>query len=274
MLTREVAVVSGKGGTGKTSVAASLAALGRPLVLAGCDVNAPELEILTEPRDGLRVPFVEGQKARFERLEPAVTGAWFLSETRFGPMIHAYLHQGDDVSGELVSTVRRQARKVAHERGLPLVIVDGTAGVGRAVIASLRDVDLALVVAEATLSGLHDATRVLRLAAAMGVDTALCVNRWDLAPEVADRVEEEARALGASVMARIRNDAEFVVSQLRREVVVERSVRGAAADIARLWDQVRHRLLDTRAADPQALSLRVPQARHPSSRGRTHFTRP
>jgi len=242
VLIREVAVVSGKGGTGKTSIAVSLAALGRPLVLAGCDVSAPELGFLTEPRDGIRVPFVGSRTARIDRLEPAVRGARFLSETRFGPMVHAFLHPGEDGSGEMVSTVRMHARMIAAARGLRLVVVDGAAGVGCPVIASLSNVDLALVVAEATLSGLHDVTRVLRLAAAMRVDTALCVNRWDLDPELADRVEERGRALGATVVARIRDDAEFVASQLRREAVVERAVDGAAADVARLWDQVRHRL--------------------------------
>jgi MinD superfamily P-loop ATPase len=274
MLTRQVAVVSGKGGTGKTSIAASLAALGRPLVLAGCDIGAPELEMLTEPRSGIRVPFAEGQQARAGRLEPAVTGAWFLSETRFGPMVHAFLPPGEGVSGELVSTVRAQACMVAADRGLSLVVVDGAAGVGCPVIASLRNVDLALVVTEATLSGLHDASRVLRLAAGMGVETALCVNRWDLDPEVADRVEAEARTLGATVVARVREDAEFVASQLRGEAVVERSARGAAADLACLWDQVRHRLFDAPAADTQAPDLRALQAGRPSSGRRASRTSP
>jgi len=99
----------------------------------------------------------------------------------------------------------------------------------------LAHADLALVVAEATLSGLYGATRVLRLARDMGVDAALCVNRWDLDPDLADRIEADARALGATIATRIRDDSSFVASQLRGDAIVECARCGAAADVARLW---------------------------------------
>lgn len=52
-MTKQVVVLSGKGGTGKTTIAASLAALiaGREkLVIADCDVDAPNLHFLLSPR--------------------------------------------------------------------------------------------------------------------------------------------------------------------------------------------------------------------------------
>ncbi|MGD8322486.1 MAG: hypothetical protein PVJ02_18685, partial [Gemmatimonadota bacterium] len=189
-------------------------------------------------------------------------------------MVHAFLRPGEGVSGTLVGTVRAQAHRVAAARRLPVVVVDAAAGVGCPVIASLHNADLALVVAEATLSGLHDATRVMRLAIGMGIETALCVNRWDLEPEIADRVEEEARTLGATVAPRVRDDSEFVASQLRREAVVERAVGGAAADIARLWDQLRHRLFDAPGADTRAQGLQALRAGRATLRQRTSQTPP
>ena len=42
----EIAVISGKGGTGKTSICAGLANLAKNLVLADCDVDAANLFIL------------------------------------------------------------------------------------------------------------------------------------------------------------------------------------------------------------------------------------
>ncbi len=289
-MTRETVVVSGKGGTGKTSITASLASLGRPLVLAGCHVDTPDLELLCEPRVARQRPFTGGKNAWIDaskcwacgacelvcgsgairqgspganeeeaayavdpvacdgcgacvlacpedaiHLETVVTGAWFLSETRFGPMVHARLNPGEGDTGRLVSIVRDEARTVAEQRGLSLVLLDGAPGVGAQVMAMIVHADLALVVAEATLSGLYGATRVLRLARDMGVDAALCVNRWDLHPELADRLEADARALGATIATRIRDDPSFVASQRRGAAIVECARCGAAADVARLW---------------------------------------
>ncbi len=46
---RELVILSGKGGTGKTSVAASLAFLARPVTMADCDVDAPDLALVVRP---------------------------------------------------------------------------------------------------------------------------------------------------------------------------------------------------------------------------------
>jgi MinD superfamily P-loop ATPase len=61
---KEVVVVSGKGGTGKTSLVASLAALAKPLVLVDCDVDAADLHLVLEPRVQTRNDFLGGSKAR------------------------------------------------------------------------------------------------------------------------------------------------------------------------------------------------------------------
>jgi len=63
---RELVVVSGKGGTGKTSLAASLAALARPVVVADCDVDAADLHLVLEPRVESRKDFLGGRKARIK----------------------------------------------------------------------------------------------------------------------------------------------------------------------------------------------------------------
>ena len=47
---KEIVVISGKGGTGKTSIVASFAALARDAVLADCDVDAADLHLVLEPR--------------------------------------------------------------------------------------------------------------------------------------------------------------------------------------------------------------------------------
>jgi MinD superfamily P-loop ATPase len=46
---KQLTILSGKGGTGKTTVTASLAVLARNAVLADCDVDAPDLHMLLHP---------------------------------------------------------------------------------------------------------------------------------------------------------------------------------------------------------------------------------
>lgn len=60
----ELVICSGKGGTGKTSVAASLASLADDFVLADCDVDAANLHLVTDARAERSVPFLSGHRAK------------------------------------------------------------------------------------------------------------------------------------------------------------------------------------------------------------------
>jgi MinD superfamily P-loop ATPase len=63
---KELVVISGKGGTGKTSLVASLAAFAKPIVLVDCDVDAADLHLVMEPRVLSRKDFLGGSKARIK----------------------------------------------------------------------------------------------------------------------------------------------------------------------------------------------------------------
>jgi len=63
---KELVVISGKGGTGKTSIVASLAVLAKPVVLVDCDVDAADLHLLLDPEVLRRENFVAGSKARIK----------------------------------------------------------------------------------------------------------------------------------------------------------------------------------------------------------------
>ena len=60
---KEFVVISGKGGTGKTSIVAAFAALAEKAVLADCDVDAADLHLVIEPRVQRRELFKSGRKA-------------------------------------------------------------------------------------------------------------------------------------------------------------------------------------------------------------------
>jgi MinD superfamily P-loop ATPase len=165
-------------------------------------------------------------------------GEWYVSTTPSGPMVHARLGIAAENSGKLVSTVRHEARRVAVERRCTTILVDGPPGIGCPVIASITGSTGVLVVTEPTVSGAHDMERVLELAAHFDVPSAVCVNRWDLNPDGADRIESRARELGAVIAGRIRYDRAVTTAQVKGRTVVE--LGGPAADDIRVvWDSLR-----------------------------------
>ncbi len=129
-----------------------------------------------------------------------------MSDTRCGPMVHARLGIAAENSGKLVSLVREKAREIAAREGHDLVLVDGPPGIGCPVIASLTGASAALVVTEPTLSGEHDMERVLQVARHFKVPAAVCVNKWDLNPDMAGRIESAASGRGAWTAGRVRYD--------------------------------------------------------------------
>jgi MinD superfamily P-loop ATPase len=301
---KELVIISGKGGTGKTSIAASFAALAENAVIADCDVDAADLHLVLSPEIQRRETFRSGHEARIrtadctgcgecarlcrfdairrrETPEGAATyvvdpaacegcglcvrycppfaidfeerecGEWFASTTRRGPMVHAALLPAAENSGKLVSLVREQARKAAKQSGRDLVLIDGSPGIGCPVIASITGTSLALVVTEPTVSGLHDLERITQVAAHFGVPTWVCVNKWDLNPEMAAKIETFARQRGLAVAGRVRYDAAVTRAQIAALSLVEFATGGAASDVRALWREIEEHL---RAACPPPAS--------------------
>ncbi|MGD8439624.1 MAG: ATP-binding protein [Holophagae bacterium] len=282
----ELVVISGKGGTGKTSLVASFAVLEPDLLVADCDVDAADLHLVLAPEIRARHAFRSGHEAvvrsddcdgcslcsalcRFgavtfdgftAEIDPLACegcglcvelcpiraidfverrcGEWYISRTPHGGMVHARLDIGAENSGKLVSTVRDQARRFAADDGRRGILVDGPPGVGCPVIASITGAAGVLVVTEPTVSGAHDMERVLELADHFDAMTAVCVNRWDLNPEAADRIEDHARRHGASLVGRVRYDREVTRAQIQGRPVTELG-GGAADDIRAVWRRVR-----------------------------------
>jgi len=295
----ELVVISGKGGTGKTSLLASFAALAGNAILADADVDAADLHLLLAPTVQHQADFRCGHEAvirqndcvqcgaclarcRFEAVQMSgrgageaefridatacegcrvcvdacpvkaidfperVSGQWFVSDTRFGPLVHAQLAPGGENSGKLVTHVRSVAREMAVERGAERVLVDGPPGVGCPVIAAVSGATQVLVVTEPTLSGLHDLQRVLELTRYFGLPAAVCVNKWDINPELTARIEAEAGQVGARCAGRIRYDRAVTAAQLRGQAVVEGSRTAVGDDLRAVWQNL------TGAARPKA----------------------
>lgn len=238
---KQIVILSGKGGTGKTSVAAAFAHLASQTlpalpVLVDADVDASNLELLLAPRVLETHDFIGGQIATVDatlctgcrtctevcrfgaiveednrsavdplacegcgvcttqcpsgaiHMEPHMSGRWFRSETRYGPLFHAALYPAQENSGKLVALIKQQALQLARNDDHPLMLVDGPPGVGCPVIATAAGADLAVIVAEPTTAGIHDMKRILKTTQHFRLPSLVCVNKYDISPQGFDEI--------------------------------------------------------------------------------------
>jgi MinD superfamily P-loop ATPase len=276
---KEVVVLSGKGGTGKTSLVGSFAALAKSKVLVDCDVDAADLHLLLQPaireKHGFwsgQVAFIDKQKCtqcglcqeqcRFAAIKdfnvdaiscqgcglcsnicPAeaitvkenMAGQWFVSDTRYGPLVHARLGIAQENSGKLVALVRQQAREMAEKQGADYAISDGPPGIGCPVISSLSGATLALLVTEPTLSGIHDLERVLGVCHHFGVPALVCINKYDINKNNTYQIEKFCLDQRVEVAARIPFDSAVTEAMVAGLPVVEYGRNGVSQHIEALW---------------------------------------
>lgn len=294
---RQLVLLSGKGGTGKTSVAAAFAHLAHdgpsplPAVLADADVDAANLELVLEARQREAHPFVGGSLAvirpelceacgachticRFEavqpgdvyaidaiacegcaacvyvcptqaiRMQPQITGQWYRSDTRFGPLFHAALRPAQENSGKLVTLVKQQARLHALDGDFAALIVDGPPGIGCPVISAASGADLALIVAEPTAAGIHDMRRALETTAHFRVPALVCINKWDIYPAGAQEIESYCSAHDTEVVGRIPFDQTITVAMVGgRPVTAHAPHAPASRALASIWQRVAQLLI-------------------------------
>ena len=283
---KQLLVISGKGGTGKTTVLASLAALAKGAVLADCDVDAANLYLLLHPRSegtedfwGAKIAVRDPdqctrcgeceRRCRFDaitvdavreancegcglcvlvcpqqalRLEPIVNGVLYSGTTAYGPMVHARLKPAAENSGRLVSRVRQVAEDIALRDGHDLVLLDGPPGIGCTVTASLVDVDLAVVVTEPTLSGMHDMERVVTLAGHFGIPVAVIINKHDINTENTAAIEGFCADRLIPVAARLPFDDVVMAANANQKPLVEYDDGPVSQALREAWPRLRYSL--------------------------------
>ncbi len=283
---KQIVVISGKGGTGKTIFTASLASLAKNKVMVDCDVDAADLHLLLNPRVVETHEFRSGATAwidpdlciacgecaevcRFDAIRGAddhfvvdplacegcglcaricpvevvemrenLCGQWYLSDTAYGPFVHARLGIAQENSGKLVALIRQKAKELAQSRIMDYVIIDGPPGIGCPVLASLTDTDLAVIVTEPTLSGIHDAGRVMELTRHFKIPAGLVINKWDINPERSREIEALCDREGVSLLGRIPFSKRVAQSLIRAVPYVETAEDDVSAAIRAAWDKI------------------------------------
>lgn len=270
---KQLLILSGKGGTGKTTVASALIQLSGAVACADCDVDAPNLHVLMHRNDspitedfwGLDQAVIDTDQCvacgicashcRFEAIEAmpvyrvnrfACEGcgvcahvcpvqAVTMAPARAGELMTyhqqpvfatARLKMGSGNSGMLVTAVKRRMKDSVEKKGLhqstkALAVIDGSPGIGCPVIASITGVDMVLVVAEPSLSGISDLKRVVETARGLNTHLLVCINQWNISPENTSAIEAWCEMQGIPVLGRIPYDPKVVTAINEGKSIVE-----------------------------------------------------
>ncbi|WP_313757400.1 ATP-binding protein [Tissierella sp.] len=253
---KQLLILSGKGGTGKTTVASAFIKLANAKAFADCDVDAPNLHLLMNQISqpiisdyyGMDKAFIDTGKCkscgickescRFDAiklvneefkvdyfscegcgvceeicsfdaiaLRPDIAGKLTLY-TKDKIFSTAQLKMGSGTSGKLVSEVKKQMKESVENADL--AIIDGSPGIGCPVIASLSGVDMVLIVAEPSLSGINDMLRIIRTAKKLNVKTLVCVNKYDTNVENTNKIKSICEQLNLAFVGEIPYDKEVI----------------------------------------------------------------
>lgn len=275
---KQLLILSGKGGTGKTTISGAFVELSKSRAFADCDVDAPNLHlIVSQTVDPVKTDYYGFGKAaidslkcircgrceevcRFDAIHDNAVGVYecegcgvcveicpvqaitMLDHSSGSLMLYkeggrvfstARLNMGSGASGKLVAAVKKQLAEEAA--GADLAIIDGSPGIGCPVIASISGVDMALIVAEPTLSGIHDMKRIIDTAKHFGVACAVCVNKFDVNEDNTKEIEHYCESLEIPVIGKIPFDETVIkaVNQCRSIACYPDSPAGKA--IALIW---------------------------------------
>jgi MinD superfamily P-loop ATPase len=283
----ELVVLSGKGGTGKTSIAACLAVLAPNSITADCDVDAANLHLLLKPSIKEKYDFVGGIKAeinqdkciqcgvcmdncRFKAIQDYcvdtiscegcavchftcpvqaieikdhISGEYYLSKCKYGIMVHGALGIAEGNSGKLVAEIKKIANNHSNEN-TEFIIIDGPPGIGCPVVSSLTGADIALVVTEPTLSGIHDLERILQLILQLQVKAMVCINKADLHIENTQAIKTICVKSQIPIVGEINYDKAFIEAVNNKMPLLEYSSESiVAAQVKQLWNNISANIL-------------------------------
>jgi MinD superfamily P-loop ATPase len=284
---KQVVVLSGKGGTGKTSLIAAFAHLAQNKVLTDADVDASNLQLVLNPQVDAEQRFMGGQAAQIDpvlctgcnlceeacrfdaishesgtyavdpvacdgckacyyacpveaiRMETQHAGWWYRSSSEHGPIFHAHLRPGQENSGRLVTLVKQHGRLHALDEELDYLLVDGPPGIGCPVISAASGADLAVIVVEPTVAGVHDLERVLETTAHFQVAALVVVNKADINPRKSAEIIGFCRRRGVEVAAEIPYDPVVTEAMVAGLPVTLHAPRSAVSQAMRAaWERV------------------------------------
>ena len=286
---KQITIISGKGGTGKTSFTAALGSIVKDAVWADCDVDAADLHLIFKPDikktmgfHGLKIASINKDlctdcKKCFENcafnaiteditlvkekcegcsvcsyvcpvdaieMIPRDSGFSYISDTRFGPMSHAFLKTAEEASGKLVTVVRENARKIAVEQNKELIIIDGPPGIGCPVISAITGVDMVAIVTEPTLSAINDLKRIYDVSKHFKIPAVVIINKYDVNLENTEKINIFCKNNNIPIAGKIPYDTIITKAMVEEKNIFEIEQNIISENIELIWKDIKKRLLD------------------------------
>ena len=153
-------------------------------------------------------------------------------------MVHAKLGIAEENSGKLVTLVKNELRKIAETSKIELLIIDGPPGVGCPVISSLSGANLAILITEATISGLHDLERVIELVEHFEVPAKLIINKYDLSEDITEGIIKFAQDKNIELIGKLPYDTTFVNALVQGLTITEYKKSDLSIAIKKIWEKI------------------------------------
>lgn len=281
-----IGIISGKGGTGKTTIAVSIAELEKGSIRVDADVDASNMYLYYDGEDiakeyfsGNDIALVDSNLCiqcgkcnhvcKFDAIdmgdvnplkcegcgacslvcpEKAIslveqkTADIYTTKIPNGKILRADMEIGGDGSGLLVSRLRKKAEK--YETESKLTILDGSPGIGCAVIASITNNDKVIIITEPTKSGMEDFVRAYKLTQHFNIHALACINKYDINEEVTLEIEDYCKDRGIPLVGKIPFDETITksINDLKPIIYYEESKANHA--IRQMWKEIKENFIN------------------------------
>ncbi len=284
---KQIAIISGKGGAGKTSLTSAFGSLAKSVVFADCDVNASDLHIILNPEIEQAFDFENIKKVKIDQDEcircglcfnichfnaidrirnqyyvrefscaacdlcrkacpvsaieqiEKKSGEYFISDTRFGPMVYGQLNVGEDYSSKLVAYIRDAALEILEQHKFEILLLDGPPGIGCEAISTILGTDLAVIIVNPTKSGLEYLKRSIELTDKHEIANAVIINKSDFNCDISDDIEAYCLNNNITVLGKVPYDRNFTYAMLEGKSIIEYSPESVTANMLRkIWSSI------------------------------------
>lgn len=282
---KEIVIISGKGGTGKTMLSSSFAVLAQNKVLADCDVEKSNLHLLLNSEFDHQDKFFYGKdyyrveaeclncgkckavckyeainddfdinpviceeceacyyacpNKAIERLDK-LAGYCVFSETKYGKLVYGELNPGENTSVQLVTKVKKEAWLIAKEQNAEYLIIDGPSGIGGPVNVALKNSQVAIVVAEPTLSGLYDLEKIVKLCQLFKTGIFMVINKSNLDPSNNLKIKQLCNELNIKIAGEIPYSEDVLNLNINGKNIIELFPdHNVSRQIKLIWQEVK-----------------------------------